>query len=145
MTQRAVKTNNIVMHFSTPPSADDLSAIIEEILEELPDEIKKYVGDFSVELQEFPDLDLEEELDLESPYDQLAYFKAVHVPSQNLGASSVGKGDADILYVYRRPVLDLWCESEDDLTVLIHSAIIQELGHHCGFSDDEIDDMINLI
>ena len=133
------------MHFSAPPSADDMNAIINEIMEELPDEIKKYVGDFSVELQEFPDLDVEEELDLETPYDQLAYFKPLHVPTQNLGASAPAKGDGDILYVYRRPMLDLWCESEDDLTLLIHSAIIQELGDHCGFSDDEIDDMINLI
>lgn len=136
--------NRIVMNFSTPPTQEDLEALCEEALEFIPHELKKYLGDFSIQIEEFPDMDAEEEFDLESPYDLLCYYKSLHTPGLN-GVSSVGKGDADILYLYRRPLLDLWAESEDDLNDLLKRTIIEELGQHCGFDDHEIDEFISEI
>lgn len=132
------KSNHIVMSYTTPPSSEDIAALAEEILEYLPHDLKKYLGDFSLEIEDFPDMDVEDEFDLESPYDLLSYFKALQTPALS-GASSVGKGDADILLLYRRPILDLWCEGEEDLNDLLRRTIFEELGQHCGYDDDEID------
>lgn len=140
--KRALKTNQIVMNFSVPPSLDDMTAMAHEAIEFIPEDIKRYVGDFSIEVQDFPDLDIEDELELDSPYDQLAYFKPISTPSTIKGNTAAGKGDADILYVYRRPLLDLWCETEEDLGDILQRCIIEELGHHCGFNDDEVDAML---
>ncbi|MBK67339.1 MAG: acetylglutamate kinase [Rickettsiales bacterium] len=140
--KRKTSTNRIVMNFTTPPSADDLEALSEEILEFIPHDLKKYLGDFTLQVEDFADIDVEDEFDLESPYDLLCYYKSLHTPTLN-GVSSVGKGDADILYLYRRPLLDLWAECEDDLTELLKRTLVEELGQHCGFEDHEIDEFID--
>lgn len=145
MGQSAVKQNQIVMNFTTPPSIEEILALAEEMLEYIPEEIKTYVGDFSLEIEEFPDMDVEDDLDLESPYDQLAFYKSLDLPMNSTGVSAIGKGDADILILYRRPILDLWCETGQDLSDVLRYAIVQEVGLHCGFNDDEIDEMIDSI
>ncbi len=135
--------HKIVMDFSVAPSSDDIAALALEALEFLPFEFKKYLGDFDITVEDFPDMDVEEELDLESPYDQLAYYKSLNTTSNLQGVSTLSKGDDDILILYRRSILDLWCESEQDIKELIRGVIFQELGHHCGFEEDEIDRMID--
>lgn len=142
MVKPVMKQSNIVMTFSAPPSSEDLMAIAEEVLEFFPDELKKYVGDFTLEIEDFPDVDVEDELDLESPYDQLAYYKELSLGVKNRGVSSVGKGDADILVLYRRPILDMWCETEQNLSDILRFAIVQEVGLHCGFTDEEVEEML---
>ncbi len=140
---KTVQAHNIVMDFTQAPSTHDIEALAAEAIEYLPFEFKKYLGDFTVQVEEFPDLDVEEELDLESPYDQLAYYKALHAGQTMAGVSSNKKSDDDILILYRRPILDLWCESEQDIKELMRGVIFQELGHHCGYEEEEIDRMID--
>ena len=40
-----------------------------------------------------------------------------------------------MVFLYRRPILDYWCETGEDLTHLIRHFLIHEIGHHFGFSD----------
>lgn len=141
MTQKKTGANHIVMSFTAAPSAEDVMALALDILENLPSDFEKYLGVFTCEVEEFPDIDVEEELELESPYDQLAYFKA--------SAVSVGKvrtkAEAGVLILYRRSILDYWCESEAELIPLLHEVIYTELGGHCDFSDAEIEDLLDSV
>ncbi len=141
MTKKTTGTNHIVMSFAAAPSNEDMMALALDILENLPSDFEKYLGSFTCEIEEFPDIDIEEELELESPYDQLAYFKAK--------ALSVGKvpskGEAGVLMLYRRSILDYWCESEAELVPLLHEVIYTELGGHCDFSDAEIEDLLDSV
>ena len=44
------------------------------------------------------------------------------------------------VFLYRRPILDEWCERGNvSLYDLIAHALIHEIGHHLGLSDDDID------
>ncbi|MDE1904520.1 MAG: metallopeptidase family protein, partial [Alphaproteobacteria bacterium] len=40
---------------------------------------------------------------------------------------------------YRRPILDYWCETGDDLYRVVRHVLIHEIGHHFGFSDDDME------
>jgi predicted Zn-dependent protease with MMP-like domain len=47
--------------------------------------------------------------------------------------------DVDMIFLYRRPLLDYWCETEEDLFGLIRHVMIHEIGHHFGLSDDDME------
>ncbi|MBK7361802.1 MAG: metallopeptidase family protein [Micavibrio sp.] len=57
------------------------------------------------------------------------------------GVEKKTANDDDVLVIYRRPLLDMWCESCDDLLGLLRQVMIEELGRHFDFPDDEIEEM----
>jgi len=129
----------IIMNFSVPPSLDDLEVMADEALENLPEELEDFCDNISIQLEELPDETMEQELDLDDPYDLLVLFRSGKEVSPGVEKKSVDADD--ILILFRRPVLDLWCEAQEPLPLLIRQLIIEELGRNFDFSDDEIDEM----
>ena len=44
------------------------------------------------------------------------------------------------IFLYRRPILDEWCERGDvGLSEIIAHVLIHEIGHHFGLSDDDME------
>ena len=135
----AAERQQIIMNFSASPSADDLEVIARSTLETLPDELVECCRDLEVRVEEFPDTATEQEMDLEDPYDLLALF---HAGSEIApGVQRKTSKEDDVLVLYRRPILDMWCESGEDLTLLVRQVIIGELGEQFNFTEEEIEDM----
>jgi len=44
-----------------------------------------------------------------------------------------------MIFLYRRPLLDYWCEEGLELNAVIRHVLIHEIGHHFGFSDDDME------
>ncbi len=44
----------------------------------------------------------------------------------------------DMVFLYRRPILEQWAESGEPLGDLIAHVLVHEIGHHFGFSDDDM-------
>lgn len=129
----------IIMNFSAPPSADDITVIASEQLENLPDELMEFFEDLTIQVEEMPDEATEADLDLDDPYELLALYKAGKELAPGVEAKAAN--DDDVLIIYRRSVLDLWCETGEDLTQIVRDAMIEEIGNHFDFSDDEIEEM----
>ena len=45
----------------------------------------------------------------------------------------------DMIFLYRRPILDYWCETGEELAAVVRHVLIHEIGHHFGFSDDDME------
>lgn len=129
----------IIMNFSIPPSLEDLEVLAGETLEAMPTELLEFCEGLAIRVEEFPDESIESELDLDEPYDLLALYRSGKEIAPGIEKKTAN--DDDLLIIFRRPVLDTWCESGDDLSALIRQIMIEELGRHFDFSDDEIDDM----
>ena len=43
--------------------------------------------------------------------------------------------EVDIIFLYRRPILDYWCETGEPLMRIVRHVLIHEIGHHFGLSD----------
>jgi predicted Zn-dependent protease with MMP-like domain len=46
--------------------------------------------------------------------------------------------DPDMVFLYRRAILDEWVSGQEELGHLIAHVLIHEIGHHFGFSDDDM-------
>ena len=118
-----------------PPSLEDLQAIAEAILDELPDTLRKRIQRLKVQVEDYPDAFIEQEMELETPFDLLGCYQS-SLPSSHLGT---GVQRQDILFLYRRPILDVWAEELEDLTRLVNRVMLQEIGHHFGHTPEEIE------
>ena len=129
----------ILMNFSTPPSEDDVLAIANTHLENLPDELNEHFEDLTVTVEDMPDEATESDLDLDDPYELLALYKAGTQLAP--GVEKKVANDDDALILYRRPILDVWCETGEDLNQVVRDAMIEEIGNHFDFSEDDIENM----
>jgi len=130
----------IIMNYTTPPNSDDLQVIAEAALENMPEEIQEYCDDVVIHVEDIVDEGLENDLDLDDPYDLLMLYRNGSEISP--GVQRKIANDDNVLMVYRRPLLDYWCETGDDLNDLVRQVMIEELGQTFEFSDDEIEDMV---
>jgi len=132
-----LETKAIFVGFTVPPSLEDIQEIAESIIDELPEGMSKYIRKLKVVAEDFPDAFVEQELELDTPFDLLGcYQSAGPALTGHLGA---GAKRQDTLYLYRRPILDQWADSNEDLTRLINRVILHEIGHHFGFTPEDIE------
>lgn len=127
------------MNFTAPPSLEDLEVMAENALDVLPEELLEFIDDLEIRVEDMPDETLEDELNLNDPFDLLALYRSGKeiLP----GVEKKTADEEDIIILFRRPILDLWCESGDDLTDLIRQVMIEEFGRQFDFSEDEIEEM----
>jgi predicted Zn-dependent protease with MMP-like domain len=73
---------------------------------------------------------------LESPFDILGLYRGVSLAGQEGSQPPALPG---MIYLYRRPILDYWCETGEDLAHVVRHVLIHEIGHHFGLSDDDME------
>jgi predicted Zn-dependent protease with MMP-like domain len=44
-----------------------------------------------------------------------------------------------MVFLYRRAILDEWADSEEELGHLVAHVLVHEIGHHFGFSDEDME------
>lgn len=140
MTAKALSRHEIIMNFTMSPSLDDLAVMARQILESLPDELSASCEELGLQVEEFPDEGIEEEMDLGTPYELLALFRSGKEIAP--GVQKKVANEDDVLLLFRRPILDLWCETGDDLTSLVREVVIEEIARGLEFSEDDIKEMI---
>jgi predicted Zn-dependent protease with MMP-like domain len=121
---------------STPPSLTELELVAEQELEHIPEELRRHIGTVVIRVEEFPDEETEGEMDLDSPFDLLGLYRGVPLPRRSvLDVRTL----PDMIFLYRRPILDYWCETGQDFRAVVRHVLIHEIGHHFGFSDEDMD------
>ena len=118
------------------PSLAEFEDMAEDALALIPLELRRLAADVVIRIDDFPDEETEREMDLESPFDLLGLYRGIALTEKSV--SDPG-GQPDMVFLYRRPILDYWCETGEDLTHLIRHVLIHEIGHHFGFSDDDME------
>lgn len=119
-----------------PPSLGDFEAIAQAAFDGLPPELAQMVAGVSIQILDFPDAPTMTEMELDSPFDLLGLYSGVPFGEKDGGGIVT---QPDMIFLYRRPILDYWCETEEDLTHVIRHVLIHEIGHHFGFSDEDMD------
>ena len=121
--------------FSTAPSLDDLEAIARTAFDTLPETFRTLTTGIVFRVDDFPDPETVMEMGLQSPFDLMGLYSGVPVGEKD-GSTMPA---VDMIFLYRRPLLDYWCETEEDLPHLVRHVLIHEIGHHFGLSDDDME------
>ena len=119
-----------------PPSLTDLEALAARALATLPRRFKRHLGEVLIRVDEFPDRETERAMRLDSPFDIMGLYRGVAMPHKSVSDPLPG---TDMIFLYRRPILDYWCETGEDLYDLVRHIVIHEIGHHFGFSDEDME------
>ena len=116
----------------TAPTAADIEKLAAEALQSLPEELRREVGAVVIRVDEFPDEETCEHMELESEFDILGLYRGVDLLDRSVLDAP---RDVDMIFLYRRPLLDYWCETGEGLRDIVRHVLVHEIGHHFGFSD----------
>ena len=123
------------------PSLADIEVLADEALAQLPETFRALCRGVVLTIEDFPDDETIEEMQLESPFDLLGLFRGHGLAQQ--GAGPLSGQMPNMVFLYRRPILDSWAEHEETLGAIVTHVLVHEIGHHFGLSDEDIEAIEN--
>ena len=114
------------------PSLAEMERMAHDIFGRLPRRFRDLCEGVIIRVDDFP---TEEVLD-ESEFDLLGLFQGVGLPHQSHGDIA---RLPNMVWLYRRPILDYWAEHDEALGDIVRHVLIHEIGHHFGLSDDDME------
>ena len=118
------------------PDAATLSALAHRAIAAMPPLFRTHLEGIAVRIEEFADAAVLADLGIENPWELSGLYEGRPLTEQSLWDA----GElAPTIRLFRRPLLDEWIETGVALEDLITHVIVHEVGHHFGFSDDDME------
>ena len=103
--------------------------------ERLPAEFRAHLGAVVLRVEDFAEDEVLAELGIEDPFELTGLYRGRPLGDK----SSMDSGTLpDMIFLYRRPILEEWIETGVDLEALVAHVLIHEIGHHFGLSDADM-------
>src|SRR6201987_786175 len=120
------------------PSLVEMEMMAHDIFQSLPARFRELCEGLIVRVDDFPTEEVLDEMDAESEFDLLGLFQGTGVPFRS--NDDIGRLP-NMVWLYRRPILDYWAEHEETLGHLVRHVLIHEIGQYFGLSDDDMADI----
>lgn len=117
------------------PTAAEIEALAREVLQSMPAPFAAHLANIVLVVEEFADEETLAELEIEDPFGLTGLYHGQPVGEK--GSTQSG-AMPDRIHLYRRPILDEWCDTGDTLQALITHVVVHEVGHHFGLSDKDM-------
>jgi predicted Zn-dependent protease with MMP-like domain len=118
------------------PSLADMETMAHRLFDGLPSRFRELCGDLVIRVEDFPDDDVLDEMEAESEFDLLGLFRGIGLPFRSVSDSAVMP---NMIWLYRRPILDYWAEHDETLGAIVKHVLVHEIGHHFGLSDADME------
>lgn len=118
------------------PSLEDLETLAAEAWERLPRHFREVCSGVVIRVEDFATTEVLNELGIESPFDLMGLYQGVSLDRKSF--SDVPR-QPDMVFLYRRAILDYWAERDETLGDIVTHVLVHEIGHHFGFSDDDME------
>jgi predicted Zn-dependent protease with MMP-like domain len=118
------------------PSLADIEVLAAQAYAHLPGHFRALCEGLVIQVDDFPTEEVVQHMQLDSEFDLLGLFQGVGLPFR---APSAPEQMPNMVWLYRRPILDYWAEHEETLGAIVTHVLVHEIGHHFGLSDDDID------
>lgn len=119
------------------PDAAAFMTLAQATLAALPPALAAPLGPVRIVVEDAADADTLAALGLSHPDELTGLYQGQ--PLSTPGGTEVPSGLADTVTLYRSAILLEWIDTGVRLDDLIRHVVIHEIGHHYGFSDDDMD------
>ncbi len=119
------------------PTSEDIEALARAAFEGLPASFRGLSDGLVIQVTDFPDDETLDEMSAESEFDLLGLFRGRGLAQR--GATGETGELPNMIWLYRRPLLDFWCDGDDSLGDVVTHVLVHEIGHHFGLSDADME------
>ncbi len=120
------------------PSLDDFEEMAAAAFAALPQDFRDLIVGVPFSVDDFPSDEVLDDFEMESAYELLGLFEGRGLTERGV-VPETGEMPNRIR-LYRRPILDYWAENEGlSLGEIITHVLVHEIGHHFGFSDEDME------
>jgi predicted Zn-dependent protease with MMP-like domain len=120
------------------PSLAELELLAEAAYRRLPAPFRNLCEGVVVRVDDFPTDEVLDELGAETEFDLLGLFQGVGLPFRS---ESAPMQMPNMIWLYRRPILDYWAEHDETLGAIVTHVLVHEIGHHFGLSDADMEEI----
>lgn len=125
---------------SVPPSLDDIERLARAAWEALPARFRELAGDVVFRIEDFASDEILDDMEIEDPFELTGLYVGVDLTRRSVSDPAPGH---PLVFLFRRPLLDEWIDRGDvALADLVAHVLVHEVGHHFGFSDDQMDALL---
>jgi predicted Zn-dependent protease with MMP-like domain len=117
------------------PSLDEFEGLAIEAFRRLPESFRTLCEDLVIRVDDFPTDEVLDHMGVQSEFDLLGLFQGVGLPFRSESAPT---HMPNMIWLYRRPILDYWAEHEETLGAIVTHVLVHEVGHHFGLSDADM-------
>ncbi|MDO6415664.1 metallopeptidase family protein [Sphingomonas sp. BIUV-7] len=117
------------------PDAGAIERIARDAIARLPHAFRAHLGNVVLQIEEFADEETLAALGLKDPFQLSGLYSGRPIGTKSIDDSGTLP---DMIHLYRRALLDEWCEGGETLETLVAHVMIHEIGHHFGLSDDDM-------
>ena len=107
-----------------------------EAFRKLPDNFRALCADLVIQIDDFATDEVLDHLGARSEFDVLGLFQGVGLPFRS---ESAPVQMPNMIWLYRRPILDYWSEHDESLGEIVTHVLVHEIGHHFGMSDADME------
>ena len=106
------------------PSLDDFEVLAQDAYARLPEEFRQLCEGVVIRVEDFPDDETMQEMGCETPFDLLGLFRGIGLAQ---GGAMMQTGQfPNMVWLYRRPILDYWAEHEETLSALVKEQALKD-------------------
>jgi predicted Zn-dependent protease with MMP-like domain len=117
------------------PSLEEFEALATAAFRRLPERFRTLCEDVVIRVEDFPTDEVLDGMGLKSEFDLLGLFHGVGLPFRSESAPTQMP---NMIWLYRRPILDYWAEHDETLEAIVTHVLVHEIGHHFGLSDADM-------
>jgi predicted Zn-dependent protease with MMP-like domain len=121
------------------PSLADIEALADAAYAALPSRFTRLCEGLVIRVEDFPDDETLEAMECESEFELLGLFRGQGLAQRDATPQT---GEApNMVWLYRRPLLDFWADGDDTLAQIVTHVLVHEIGHHFGLSDEDMEEI----
>jgi predicted Zn-dependent protease with MMP-like domain len=122
------------------PSISDIERLAARAFGRLPKSFRDMCEGVVIRVTDLADDDVLADLGIESPFDLMGLFQGTGLAQG--GGERADAGLPNMVFVYRRAILDYWAEHRETLGAVVTHVLVHEIGHHFGLSEKDMERIV---
>jgi len=118
------------------PDLTDIYNLAYAVIDGLPSQFQSLTKSLIIRIENFADEQTLLSLNITDKYDLLGLYRGIPLPLKTMNDSTILP---DIIFLYRGPLIRFARDNGETLSRLVYHVVIHEIGHHFGYSDQDMD------